>query len=216
MKRTPFGTWPCSIARAVDLLGDWWTPLVLREAVFGSRRFEEFQRNLGIGRNVLAQRLNRLVDEGLMDRVPYQGRPLRHEYILTPKGRDFFPVLTAILAWGDTWLADEEGVPVVLRHRTCGRETRAEVVCAECGDPLRMEDVETLAGPGLPAPLARAAVAAGRFGVRDLREPPLSDLPEEPDGAASEGATFQSAASKRTFSDRTAPEDTAAPEFDDR
>ncbi|UGQ15019.1 helix-turn-helix transcriptional regulator [Yinghuangia sp. ASG 101] len=169
MKRTPFGTWPCSIARAVDLLGDWWTPLVLREAVFGTRRFEEFQRSLGIGRNVLAQRLNRLVDEGLMDRVPYQGRPLRHEYVLTPKGRDFFPVLTAILAWGDAWLADEEGVPVVLRHRTCGRETHAKVVCGECGEPLRLEDVEALAGPGLPAPLARAGVAAGRFGVR--REP---------------------------------------------
>ncbi|WTW96437.1 helix-turn-helix transcriptional regulator [Streptomycetaceae bacterium NBC_01309] len=149
MKRTPFGAWPCSIARAVDLLGDWWTPLVLREAVFGVRRFEEFQRHLGIGRNVLAQRLNRLVDEGLMDRVPYQDRPLRHEYVLTDKGRDFFPVLAAIIAWGDTWLSDDEGAPVVLRHRTCGHETRAVVACAECGDPLRIEDMEALAGPGL-------------------------------------------------------------------
>ncbi|MGR7003413.1 winged helix-turn-helix transcriptional regulator [Yinghuangia aomiensis] len=150
MKRTPFGSWPCSIARAVDLLGDWWTPLVLREAVFGSRRFEEFQRNLGIGRNVLAQRLNRLVDEGLMDRVPYQDRPLRHEYVLTAKGRDFFPVLAAIIAWGDTWLADDEGAPVVLRHRPCGHETHAQVVCAECGDALRVEDVEALAAPACP------------------------------------------------------------------
>ncbi|WP_345674201.1 helix-turn-helix domain-containing protein [Yinghuangia aomiensis] len=177
MKRTPFGSWPCSIARAVDLLGDWWTPLVLREAVFGSRRFEEFQRNLGIGRNVLAQRLNRLVDEGLMDRVPYQDRPLRHEYVLTAKGRDFFPVLAAIIAWGDTWLADDEGAPVVLRHRPCGHETHAQVVCAECGDTLRVEDVEALAGPGLPARLADAAVASGRFRPRPAPDEPPSPAP---------------------------------------
>lgn len=184
MKRTPFGSWPCSIARAVDLLGDWWTPLVLREAVFGSRRFEEFQRNLGIGRNVLAQRLNRLVDEGLMDRVPYQDRPLRHEYVLTAKGRDFFPVLAAIIAWGDTWLADDEGAPVVLRHRPCGHETHAQVVCAECGDALRVEDVEALAGPGLPARLADAAVASGRFRPR----PAPDELPSAAPTPAADAA----------------------------
>ncbi|MCF2526758.1 winged helix-turn-helix transcriptional regulator [Yinghuangia soli] len=196
MKRTPFGTWPCSIARAVDLLGDWWTPLVLREAFFGSRRFEEFQRNLGIGRNVLAQRLNRLVDEGMLDRLPYQDRPLRHEYVPTAKGRDFFPVLAAIIAWGDTWLAGDEGAPVVLRHRTCGHETRAAVVCAGCGDELRIEDMDPLPGPGLPAELAEAAVAAGRFAPRSgpahapaQPAPPgatgaLPDAPQAPEAEA--------------------------------
>jgi DNA-binding HxlR family transcriptional regulator len=167
MRRTSFGNWPCAIARATDLLGDWWTPLVLREAFFGSRRFDEFQRNLGIGRNVLAQRLTRLVDEGLMRREPYQERPPRHEYVLTDMGRDFFPVLAAILRWGDTWLAGEAGPEVVLRHRACGHETHAEVTCAECGEPLAIADVEVLAGPGLPPKLARAAVASGRFGVRE-------------------------------------------------
>ncbi|MGW0660135.1 winged helix-turn-helix transcriptional regulator [Streptodolium elevatio] len=184
MKRTPFGAWPCSIARAVDLLGDWWTPLVLREAVFGVRRFEEFQRHLGIGRNVLAQRLNRLVDEGLMDRVPYQDRPLRHEYVLTTKGRDFFPVLAAIIAWGDTWLSDDSGAPVVLRHRTCGHETQAVVACAKCGDALRIEDMEALAGPGLPTDIADLAVASGRFRTRAAAGVPAAE--GEPAAAAAD------------------------------
>ena len=112
MKRTAFSDWPCSIARSVDLLGDWWTPLVLRDAYFGAKRFEHFQRSLGIGRNVLTQRLNRLVDEGLFERVPYQEHPPRDEYRLTDKGRDFMPVLMAMSAWGDRWLATEEGPPV--------------------------------------------------------------------------------------------------------
>src|ERR1700682_4106352 len=85
MKRTSFARWPCSIARTVDLLGDWWTPLVLRECYLGTRRFEDFQRNLSIGRNVLTQRLNRLVDEALLERVPYQQGPVRNHYVLTPK-----------------------------------------------------------------------------------------------------------------------------------
>src|SRR5436190_6121311 len=86
VKRTPFSRWPCSVARTVDLLGDWWTPLVLREAFYGVRRFDEFQRTLGIGRNVLTQRLTRLVDEGLLERVAYCEHPPRHEYRLTDKG----------------------------------------------------------------------------------------------------------------------------------
>ena len=96
MKRTPFADWPCSVARTVDILGDWWTPLVLRESYLGVRRFDDFQHRLGIGRNILTQRLGRLVDEGLLARRPYQERPLRHEYVLTDKGRDFYPVMAAI------------------------------------------------------------------------------------------------------------------------
>ncbi|MFD1047583.1 winged helix-turn-helix transcriptional regulator, partial [Kibdelosporangium lantanae] len=118
MKRTPFGAWPCSIARAVDIVGDWWTPLVLREMFYGLKRFDEFERTLRIGRNILTQRLNRLVAEGLVERVPYQDKPLRHEYVLTEMGRDFFPVLAAMTRWGDRWLAPE-GAPVVLHH-SCG------------------------------------------------------------------------------------------------
>jgi DNA-binding HxlR family transcriptional regulator len=136
MKRTPFADWPCSVARTVDLLGDWWTPLVLRDAFFGIKRFEDFQRDLGIGRNVLTQRLNRLVDEGLFERVPYQEHPPRHEYVLTDKGRDFMPVLMAMSAWGDRWLSGPEGPPVLFRHKACDHDTEARVVCSHCGEPL--------------------------------------------------------------------------------
>ena len=163
MKRTPFSSWPCSIARAVDLLGDWWTPLVLREAFYGVRRFDDFERALGIGRNVLAQRLTRLVDEGLMRRVPYQERPLRHEYLLTDKGRDFYPVLAAMNRWGDRWLAGPEGPPTVIHHRRCGQDTHAEVICAHCRQPLDAEEVDTYLGPGYPDPGRDAALATGRF-----------------------------------------------------
>jgi DNA-binding HxlR family transcriptional regulator len=150
VKRTSFADWPCSVARSVDLLGDWWTPIVLRDAFFGVRRFEDFQRSLGVSRNVLTQRLNRLVEEGMLDRVPYQDRPPRHEYRLTDKGRDFYPVLAAITAWGDRWLAGEEGPPISLRHRTCGQLTTARVVCSECGEEIDVRDIRAELGPGHP------------------------------------------------------------------
>jgi DNA-binding HxlR family transcriptional regulator len=146
MKRTPFADWSCSVARTVDILGDWWTPLVLRECFGGVRRFDDFQRRLGIGRNILTQRLNRLVDEGMLERRPYHERPVRHEYVLTDKGRDFFPVVAALMRWGDTWLAGEDGPPVVLHHRTCDHDVHAEVVCSHCAEPLAMRDVSARPG----------------------------------------------------------------------
>lgn len=155
VRRTAFADWPCSLARSVDLLGDWWTPLVLRDAYYGVRRFEDFQRSLGIGRNILTQRLNRLVDEGMLERRPYQDRPVRHEYILTDKGRDFFPVVAAIVRWGDRWLAGDEGPPVTLHHVPCDHDMHAEVVCSHCREPLALRDVT-----------ARLEQAARRPGAR--------------------------------------------------
>lgn len=149
MKRTSFAGWPCSVARSVDLLGDWWTPLVLRDAMYGVRRFDDFERSLGLSRNVLSQRLGRLVDEGLLRKVAYQDRPVRYEYRLTDKGRDFFGVVAALMAWGDRWLA-EEGPPINLRHTTCGHVTTATVVCSECGEPLELREVRGELGPGHP------------------------------------------------------------------
>jgi DNA-binding HxlR family transcriptional regulator len=150
VKRTPFADWPCSVARTVDILGDWWTPLVLRECYLGVRRFEDFQRSLGIGRNILTQRLHRLVDEGMLERRRYHDRPPRHEYVLTPKGRDFFPVIAAIMRWGDTWLDGDDGPPVVLHHRSCGHDMQADVVCSHCGESLDLHDVRGRPGPGVP------------------------------------------------------------------
>ena len=112
--RTRFDDSPCPIARTTDLIGDWWTPIVLREAFLGHRRFDDFQQALSLSRGVLAQRLARLVDEGLLAKRPYQERPPRYEYVLTRKGREFYPVLAAMWRWGEDWLWEEGtccGVP---------------------------------------------------------------------------------------------------------
>lgn len=163
MKRTRFMRWPCSIARTVDVLGDWWTPIVLREAFYGVRRFDEFERSLNLSRNVLTQRLGRLVEEGIMDRVRYSERPARYEYVLTEKGRDLYGVLAAMSAWGDRWLGGEEGPPIVFHHHPCGHDAAAAVVCSSCAVPLRAADVSTRLGPGYPERLRGLALATGRF-----------------------------------------------------
>src|SRR5882757_414209 len=163
MRRTSFAHWPCSVARTMDLLGDWWTPLVLRESFYGIRRFDEFQQALGIARNTLVDRLRRLVDEGLLAKVPYQTDPVRHDYVLTEKGRDFWPVLAAMMTWGDRWLADEAGPPITLHHDACGHDTRAEVVCAHCKEPLNVDDVRHRIGPGYPPKLAARPDVVARF-----------------------------------------------------
>jgi DNA-binding HxlR family transcriptional regulator len=169
MKRTSFARWPCSIARTVDLLGDWWTPLVLREAFYGVRRFDDFQTSLKISRNILTERLHRLVDQELLERRKYQDRPERFEYVLTPKGRDFYPVLAAMLAWGDRWLDGGKGAPVLLRHRTCGKVTHAEVVCAECGEELQARDMTVEPGPGFPPRLLKNPVVRARYQTKPAR-----------------------------------------------
>ena len=164
MQRTSFANWPCSVARTADLLGDAWTLLVLREAFFGVRRFEDLQANLGIGRNVLAVRLRRLVRDGVLERRQYQDRPKRFEYRLTEMGRDFYPVLATLMAWGDKWLDRGRGAPLTLRHATCGAETTATVVCSACHAPLRATDVRPALGPGFPRKLASHPRIRARFG----------------------------------------------------
>lgn len=166
MRRTSFQGWPCSIARTVDLLGDAWILLVMRELFYGETRFDGFVDTLGIARNTLADRLRRLQDEGLIQRLPYQADPVRHEYLLTDKGNDFFGVLAAINAWGDRWLTDEQGPPVVLHHERCGDDSHAEVVCSGCGEPLRPEDTTVHAGPSYPARLLAKPRVRKRFVAR--------------------------------------------------
>ncbi len=152
MKRTSFAGSECPIARTVDLIGDWWTPLVVREAFYGVRRFDDMQRTLGIGRNVLTERLRRLVDEGLFARSKYQDRPARFEYRLTEKGQDLLPVLAAMIQWGDKWLRTTGGRSIALRHRTCGKRMRVAVVCGQCREPLTARDVEVERSQGCCAP----------------------------------------------------------------
>lgn len=149
VRRTSFARWPCSIARTMDLLGDQWTLLVMREAFMGVRRFDRFQAELGIARNTLTERLDRLTGAGLLERVRYQDRPARYEYPLTDMGRDFFPVMAAIIRWGDQWLADEVGPPRLLRHLDCGETSAAVVNCSHCGGVMDGHNVVMEPGPGM-------------------------------------------------------------------
>lgn len=160
-QRTDTSGWPCSIARSVNVLGDGWVLLILRDACLGVRRFDDFQRDLGVGRNVLADRLARMVDEGLLRTEAYSEHPPRHEYRLTDKGRDAYTVLAAMAAWGDRWLAGPDGPPVLLHHTACGHDQRAAVVCGECGEPLDVRQVRARPGPGAP-PTDDPSPASGR------------------------------------------------------
>jgi DNA-binding HxlR family transcriptional regulator len=144
----------CSIARALEVLGDRWTILVIRDAFMGVRRFEDFQRSLGVARNVLSERLTRLVDEGVLERRRYQERPERFEYRLTQKGLDLWPVTMALLQWGDLHYVGEGGRPRIVRHRDCGGEVTAHLTCSRCGAELGASDVVAEPGPGARAPAA--------------------------------------------------------------
>ena len=141
----------CSIARTVAVLGERWTLVILREAFSRRRRFEDIQRDLGIARNILADRLQRLVAEGILERRAYQQRPERFEYRLTDKGRDLYPVLIALMQWGDRYTAGEAGPPVELIHELCGEHTHPRLVCDHCGEPIDPRDVRPQPGPGLLA-----------------------------------------------------------------
>jgi DNA-binding HxlR family transcriptional regulator len=147
-RKKTFGDFTCSIARTLDVVGDRWTLLVLRDVFVGINRFDEIQRDLGIARNVLAERLESLVRDGVLERRAYQERPPRHEYMLTQKGKDLQSVLLAMVAWGDRWQGAKEGPPVRLRHETCSTDTRAVIVCSSCGMPLSPGEVTARGGPG--------------------------------------------------------------------
>jgi DNA-binding HxlR family transcriptional regulator len=153
MQRTDFGEMACSIARTLDVAGEPWTPLVIRDLMVGIHRFDALQRDLGISRKVLAARLRHLLEHGVVEQRAYSQQPLRHEYLLTEKGRELADVLTALTAWGDRWTAGEAGPPVLLRHRACGRLTHAELRCACCGELLRSDELSFEPGPGA-APVA--------------------------------------------------------------
>jgi DNA-binding HxlR family transcriptional regulator len=147
----------CSIARALEVLGDRWTLLVIRDAFLGVRRFDDFQRDLGVARNVLSDRLQRLTDEGLLERHRYQERPERFEYRLSEKGVDLWPAIVTLMKWGDRYYAPPAGPPRVVRHRDCGGEITERLTCAACGAELTARDVFSEPGPGAPAPPLTAA-----------------------------------------------------------
>jgi DNA-binding HxlR family transcriptional regulator len=140
----------CSVKRTLDVVGEKWTLLVLREAFYGARRFDQFHARIGCARNVLSERLATLVTGGLMQRVPYKtaGQRQRHEYRLTDKGRDLMTAVVALMQWGDRWEADRDGPPVTVLHRDCGHPVEAVLRCAHDHQPLTAGDTEAVPGPG--------------------------------------------------------------------
>lgn len=145
----------CSIKRALEVVGEKWTLLVMREALYGARRFDQFQARIGCARNILSERLTTLTDAALLTRVPYRepGQRERHEYRLTDKGLDLITAVIALMQWGDRWQADPEGPPVRVLHRQCGHPVEAILRCPHDGTVVTARDLHPVPGPG--AHLAR-------------------------------------------------------------
>jgi DNA-binding HxlR family transcriptional regulator len=149
MRRKTFAHMNCSIARALEQIGEWWTFLILREAFMGTRRFDKFQRHLGIARNILSVRLKKLVARGILERRVATGR--RGEYRLTEKGRELFPVMMALRQWGDRWVLGAERAPVIVVERESSEPIAEVCVASRDGRPLRPSEVRMIPGPGAAA-----------------------------------------------------------------
>jgi DNA-binding HxlR family transcriptional regulator len=147
MDRKSFAGMDCSVAQCLEVVGEWWSMLIVRDAFLGVTRFDDFQRRLGISRNILHDRLNTLVDADVLTRIRYSEHPVRHDYRLTDKGRDLWPVLTAMRQWGDRHVAPS-GPPLVVTHKACGAVTEAVMVCSSCGERIGARDVHAAVSPG--------------------------------------------------------------------
>jgi DNA-binding HxlR family transcriptional regulator len=146
-----FAAMHCSIARTLDVVGESWSPLLVRDLYLGVDRFDDLVRDLGISRALLARRLDHLVEHGVVEREAYQERPVRHRYRLTAAGQALVPVLMAVMAWGDRFVAPAGGPPMRLHHRTCGAGFTPTVCCSECGEPVEADEVGVSPGPGAAA-----------------------------------------------------------------
>jgi DNA-binding HxlR family transcriptional regulator len=166
VKRTSLSSQPCSIAHALDIVGEWWSPLILRDVAYGVRRFSEIQDDLGVSANVLSDRLETLVREGLLETRAYQDRPERREYLLTEKGQDLVPALIALMEWGNRWAWDTERAPVRVVHERCGEEVTVQVRCPKCRREVEAD--ELLATPGDPVPDPPAEHEPGYLSGRRL------------------------------------------------
>ena len=147
MSRITTSTSGCSIQQPLDVIGDRWMLLIIRNLFRGARRFSELEEDLGIAKNLLTVRLNKLVSADIVERVPYQDRPVRHEYLLTQKGRDLSPSLVALMKWGDRWCNDGSA-PTVLVHSDCGTPLMQVTHCPTCDDALDPGQIRSRPGPG--------------------------------------------------------------------
>jgi DNA-binding HxlR family transcriptional regulator len=163
MHRKRLDEWECPVARALDAIGEWWSLLLVRDALRGLSRFDEFQESLGIARNMLSRRLRDLVARGIFERSAYTERPRRYEYRLTEKGEALLPVVAALLAWGNRWAAPPGGAATILVERASGQQIEPRL-SAE-GAPLAPDAIRLAAGPGAGAE-TRAAFALLRRAAR--------------------------------------------------
>ena len=146
MQRTQFGDMACSIARTLDVIGEPWSPLILRDVWVGIRRFDEIQADLGISRKVLTERLKVLVESGVLAREQYSDRPPRSQYVLTARGVELVELLMVMAKWGDRWMAGAGGAPVLYRHHACGEIAHVELHCSACDQPMTAENIDLLPG----------------------------------------------------------------------
>lgn len=151
MEKTSFREMNCSVAQALELLGDWWTLLIVRDAFFGARRFADFQRSLGIAKNTLSDRLKHLVREGIIEKVDVGQTGPRYEYRLTDKGRDLHIVLTALRQWSDKWVYGPGNEPLLVRDKRTGQPVSELKVTDADGNPLELRDMFSVPGPGASA-----------------------------------------------------------------
>jgi DNA-binding HxlR family transcriptional regulator len=156
MKVSDFPRDTCSVANALEIIGDRWAIHVLRESFLGVTRFEQFRRNIGVAKNILSHRLNTLVAGGVLERRLYSERPPRYEYRLTEKGLDLYSVLIELMRWGNKWTPSPYGPGVILEHRGCGKTIEPALACPECGEIVRPQDIRARPGPGA---LAREAAS---------------------------------------------------------
>lgn len=155
----------CSMSRTLSVIGDRWTLLILRDCFLGVRRFDDFQGRLGVGRRLLSERLQKLVDSSILTRVVYQDGPTRHEYRLTEKGIDFYPVVLSIVHWGDVHMVGPKGRPLLHQHKTCGHTFDPVLACSECSGALDPRQVEVLPGPAARSK-AHLPVETGKLAAR--------------------------------------------------
>jgi DNA-binding HxlR family transcriptional regulator len=150
----------CSVAKALEVIGERWSLLIVRSVMHGNRRFGEMQESLGIARNVLSARLQRLVDEEILERRAYQENPPRYEYFLTQKGLDLWPALIALLNWGDRYSPSPEGPRRLIVHKECGGAVSERGICESCGKLLTARDAKQVPGPGVKVSADESATVA--------------------------------------------------------
>lgn len=149
MKLADIGNQPCSVARTLSVIGDTWSMMIIRNAFLGIRRFDDFQKNLGVTRHILTDRLNTLVQEQILYKAPYTETQKRFEYRLTQKGLDLYPIIMSLVQWGDTYMDQGQGAPLEFIHESCGAKFHPVTVCSECREPLNPKHVKVQNGKGM-------------------------------------------------------------------